>query len=148
MANVLHPHHRRRAVGHPLSSMTPMLFAMDALWVHEHNRVCDHLAARWPSWTDERLYVTAKRAVVGQMMGIMMNDVLNADGGHRWPLKYRPADAWPQDVDERFTTTPLEALLTMMMMPSGGGVPEVANSPLFGDNRSVKRNGGIIALIT
>lgn len=142
MANV-NPLHHRWAMGHPLLSMNRMLFAMNTLWVREHNRVCDRLAEQHGAWTDEQLYGAAKRIVVSEMMVIMMNDVLNA-GGSRWPLRYDPAvyQGRVAPAVGGYFTTPLEMLLTMMM-PSG--VPEEFENAredddsLYGDNRSVVR---------
>lgn len=130
---------RRWAVGHPLSSMNPALFAMHTLWVREHNRVCDQLAGQWPEWTDDRLHDVAKRITVGEMMGIMMNDVLNV-GGDVWPLKHDPGvhQRRVQVVDN--FSTPIEMLLTMMMpsgLPEQFGNVNKADTMLFGDNKSV-----------
>lgn len=60
-------------------SETPMLFVLSTLWVREHNRLCDVLSRKSPSWTDEELYTTARKIVVGQMMTIMMNEILNVE---------------------------------------------------------------------
>ncbi|XP_025422715.1 prostaglandin G/H synthase 2-like [Sipha flava] len=134
--DVLNVHHRR-AMGHPLLSMNQALFAMHTMWVREHNRVCDELAARWPAWTDNRLYDAAKRIVVGQMMTIMINDVLNVDG-NMWPLKYDPQVHQGHVLEVDNFAAPMEMLLTMMM-PSG--LPEWLGKTLFGDNSQVLKRG-------
>uniref|UniRef100_A0A2S2QQI6 Prostaglandin G/H synthase 2 n=1 Tax=Sipha flava TaxID=143950 RepID=A0A2S2QQI6_9HEMI len=120
-----------------------MLFAMHTLWVREHNRVCDQLAAQHPEWTDEWLYAAARRILVGQMMGIMINDVLNV-GGNRWPSKHDSAARWA--AGDRPSTTPLEMLLTMMMPSGGAGAhtgfenAKAGSTSFHRDSRSVVRN--------
>jgi hypothetical protein len=95
----------------------PLLFAMNTLWVREHNRVCDLLTTRWPEWTDDQLYAVARRTVVAQMMAIMMNEVLPA--ANPFTLKYDP-ESYRDVLLNTSTTakTPLELLLTTFL-PSG-----------------------------
>jgi len=127
-------------MGNPMLGANPMFFAISTLWVREHNRVCDMLRQQWPTWTDNRLYNTARNVIVGEMMAIMMNDVINVHSGHSLSLKHKPDiyRDWTKNVND--FTTPFELLLTAMW-PSG--LPEnfnhasLMNFVFFSDDRSV-----------
>ncbi|XP_060871392.1 prostaglandin G/H synthase 1-like [Metopolophium dirhodum] len=56
-----------------------MLHVLSTLWVREHNRLCDELSQKWPSWTNEELYTKARNIVTGQMINIMMTEILNLE---------------------------------------------------------------------
>jgi len=60
-------------------STSTMLYVLSTLWAREHNRVCDELSQKWPLWTHEELYTTARKIVTGQMMNIMMTEILNLE---------------------------------------------------------------------
>ncbi|CAI6376271.1 unnamed protein product [Macrosiphum euphorbiae] len=60
-------------------STSPLFFVLSTLWVCEHNQVCDKLSWKSKLWTDEKLYTTARKIVTGQMMTIMMNEILNVE---------------------------------------------------------------------
>ncbi|XP_029345912.1 prostaglandin G/H synthase 2-like [Acyrthosiphon pisum] len=65
--------------GDEILSMSPLFFVLSTLWVREHNRVCDELSRKSPSLNDTQLYRTARKIVTGQMMTIMMNEILNVE---------------------------------------------------------------------
>ncbi|KAL5241951.1 hypothetical protein ACI65C_009361 [Semiaphis heraclei] len=69
----------RKIKGVNMLSASPMLFVIASLWVREHNRVCEELSRKSPTWTDEELYTMARNIVTGQMMNIMMNEILNVE---------------------------------------------------------------------
>ncbi|XP_060872443.1 prostaglandin G/H synthase 1-like [Metopolophium dirhodum] len=56
-----------------------MLHVLSTLWTREHNRLCDELSQKWPLWTHEELYTKARKIVTGQMMNIMMTEILNLE---------------------------------------------------------------------
>lgn len=127
-------------MGHPLLSMNPMLFVMSTLWVREHNRVCDLLVLGHPTWTDQQVFVTAKRIVTGEMMTIMLSDVINVHAGHSFSFKLKP-ELYHGRTRENDTlkNTPFELLLTSMW-PSSlpdelDGVP--LDTTLFGNNKYI-----------
>lgn len=113
---------------------------MSTLWVREHNRVCDVLRRRWPAWTDDRLYNTARNVVVGEMMAIMMDDVINVHSDHSLSLKHKPDIYRDQYRNVNGSTTPFELLLTAMWpsaLPDDFDNAQPTNSAFFSDDRSV-----------
>lgn len=52
------------------------LSAMHTLWMREHNRIADKLAAKHPNWSDERLFQTARKRVIAEMQSITYNEFL------------------------------------------------------------------------
>ncbi|CAI6361367.1 unnamed protein product [Macrosiphum euphorbiae] len=56
-----------------------MLYVLSILWAREHNRVCDKLSQKWTCWTHEQLYTKARKIETGQMMNIMMTEILNLE---------------------------------------------------------------------
>lgn len=125
------------AMGHPLLNMNPMLFVLSTLWIREHNRVCDILVQKWPTWTDSQIYNTARRIIIGEMMGIMMNEILNVDNGFKYSLKYKPEIYHGELQNITSLTTPFELLLTTMLPKA---LPDKINnvpmdSMFFSNNR-------------
>lgn len=88
-----------------------MLFVLSTLWVREHNRVCDVLMVNRPHWSDDEIYDTARNIVTGEMMAIMMNEIIGVHTGHRYPMEFKP-DIFPRR-PANFSDwhTPLESFL-------------------------------------
>jgi len=86
-------------------SRSTMLYVLSTIWVREHNRVCNKLSQKWLSWTDQELYATARKIVTGQMMTIMMAEVIN--------VELRPNVYHNQMKNISFSGTPIELYLTM-----------------------------------
>lgn len=122
------------AMGHPLLSMNPGLFVVATLWVREHNRLCDRLSREHPAWTDEQVYGTARRIVIGQMMRMMIDggavDGTAATGGEIPALDGARARA-----DHGRFSTPFELLL-IAMWPAGAPIT-------FDGNRSPSGSGNV-----
>jgi hypothetical protein len=65
------------------------LTAMHTLWMREHNRIADELAAKHRKWTDERIYQHARRKVGALMQAITYNEFIPALLGHNALPRYR-----------------------------------------------------------
>ncbi|XP_025207796.1 prostaglandin G/H synthase 2-like [Melanaphis sacchari] len=122
---------------------SPMLFVVSTIWVREHNRVCDMLLRMpLPKWTDEQIYRTARRIVTGQMMSVMINEILYLYTGQAYPLKLRPEVYKHRIQNINSSNTPIELILMMAV----SSLPEQFNgnpigSLFFGDNGQVLDGG-------
>ncbi len=52
------------------------LSAMHTLWMREHNRIADKLAAENPRWNDEKLFQKARKLVIAEMQAISYNEFI------------------------------------------------------------------------
>lgn len=52
------------------------LSSMHTLWMREHNRIADKLAAKHPHWSDERLFQKARKRVIAEMQAITYNEFI------------------------------------------------------------------------
>lgn len=74
------PNAKYFVAGDERANENPFLMAMHTLFVREHNRLCDELAAKHPDWTDEHLYQHARKLVGGLMQAIVFEEWLPALG--------------------------------------------------------------------
>ncbi|KAK3926467.1 Prostaglandin G/H synthase 1 [Frankliniella fusca] len=69
------------ALGHPMLSSTPLVFAVAVLWLREHNRVAALLADEHPHWDGDQLYDTARRVVTAEMVLVLLRELVPAVWG-------------------------------------------------------------------
>lgn len=58
----------------------PLLIAIHTVFVREHNRICDILAAENPGWSSDKIYETARKKVGAYLQGITYFEWLPAQG--------------------------------------------------------------------
>ncbi len=56
--------------------------AISTIFMREHNRICDELSKRYPSWDDERLFQTARMINTVILMKLVVQDYINHIVGH------------------------------------------------------------------
>lgn len=78
----------------------PFLTTFHTLWVREHNRICDELAAEHPSWTDHQLYHHARKLVGAYVQAITYEEWLPAMGVSLDPYQGYNPDVNPQIFNE------------------------------------------------
>ncbi len=66
--------------GDPRANENPVLLSFHTLFVREHNRLCDELAAKHPDWADEQLYQHARKLVGGLIQSVVYNEWLPTVG--------------------------------------------------------------------
>ncbi|HYV48342.1 MAG TPA: peroxidase family protein [Myxococcaceae bacterium] len=77
------------AAGDVRANENPELTAMQTLFMREHNRIADGLKAKHPTWSDEKLFQTARKQVQGELQAITYNEFLPALLGKNPLPKYQ-----------------------------------------------------------
>lgn len=84
------PEDRQFALGHPFFGLFPGLFFFNAIWLREHNRVCDVLKDQHPMWSDEQIFQTAKLIITGETIKIVIEDYVQHLASYKLYLRYKP----------------------------------------------------------
>ncbi|MCB0671822.1 MAG: T9SS type A sorting domain-containing protein [Saprospiraceae bacterium] len=82
--------------GDPRANENPFLSSIHTLFVREHNRQCDELAAKHPDWNDEQLYQYARKMVSGIIQAIVYEEWLPTLGMQVTPYTGYKEDVNPQ----------------------------------------------------
>jgi len=61
------PPEAQLAIGQEVFGLLPGLGMFATLWLREHNRVCDVLKAKHPTWDDEQLFQTTRFVIIGEL---------------------------------------------------------------------------------
>ncbi len=94
MANPVGRSKKLYVAGDDRANENPVLTSMHTLFVREHNRLCDELAAEHPDWNDEQLYQYARKINSGIVQNIVFNEWLSE---LRMPLP--PYQGYNPDID-------------------------------------------------
>ncbi|MFK7932088.1 MAG: peroxidase family protein [Saprospiraceae bacterium] len=81
--------------GDARANENPLLASFHTLFVREHNRLCDELAAQYPNWEDEQLFQHARKLVGGQLQAIVFEQYLPAMGIDLTPYQGYKANVDP-----------------------------------------------------
>ena len=82
------------AFGGDRANATPMVAMLNTLFLREHNRLAGEFEARNPTWSDERVFQTARNVLIVMFIKIVVEEYIN----HITPLPFRlradPSVAW------------------------------------------------------
>ncbi|EEB12882.1 Prostaglandin G/H synthase 1 precursor, putative [Pediculus humanus corporis] len=78
------------AMTNKMFSVTPFMFSMATIWLREHNRVCEILVKKYPEWNDEKLYQTAKKILLGELLTITIEEYIQHLAQYKMKLIFKP----------------------------------------------------------
>ncbi len=128
----------------------PLLLAFHTLFMREHNRLCDDLAAKYPDWNDERLYQHARKIVGALIQSVVYHEWLPAMG-----VKLQRYQGYKDDVNPQLTNVFTAAAFRLghtllngniIRMKNDGDLMEEGNLSLrdaFFNPLIVEESGGI-----
>lgn len=82
------------AVGGDRVNAVPQTAMMNTLFLREHNRLAGQLAAKNPTWDDDRLFETARNIVIVMFIKIVVEEYINHINTTEFPLQADPKVAW------------------------------------------------------
>lgn len=141
--------HKLYATGLERGNSSVGYVAISTIFMREHNRICDELAQRNPSWDDERLYQTARMINMVILMKLVIDDYINHIAGIELFL-FDPTYAEKQD----WYRTPWIALEFDLLYRWHGLVPDklTVNGEPYGHtkyrvNNALLEQVGVAAII-
>ena len=86
---------RLYATGLERGNSTVIYAAISTVFIREHNRICDKLAAKNTSWNDDRLFQTARNINIVMLLNLVINEYINhlAQSPFRLSLERRFAES-------------------------------------------------------
>lgn len=84
------PPEAQLAIGQEVFGLLPGLGMFATLWLREHNRVCDVLKAKHPTWDDEQLFQTTRFVIIGETIKIVIEEYVQHLSGYLLQLKFDP----------------------------------------------------------
>jgi prostaglandin-endoperoxide synthase 2 len=85
------------AVGGDRANATPAVSALNLLFLREHNRLADRLAAANPGWDDDRVFETARNIVIVMFIKIVVEEYINHINTSVFKFRADPQAAWKAD---------------------------------------------------
>jgi prostaglandin-endoperoxide synthase 2 len=85
------------AVGGDRANATPAVAAINLLFLREHNRLADKLAAANPNWDDDRVFETARNIIIVMFIKIVVEEYINHINTSVFKFRADPQAAWKAD---------------------------------------------------
>lgn len=82
------------AFGGDRTNSVPQTSMINTLLLREHNRLATELGRRWPDWTDDQLFETARNIVIVEFIKIVVEDYINHIAPSVFKLRADPKAAW------------------------------------------------------
>ncbi|OUD09953.1 hypothetical protein BVC71_00040 [Marivivens niveibacter] len=60
---------------------------LSVIFLREHNRICDELAAAYPEWDDDRLFATARMIMIVLLLNIVLSEYVAQVGVVKFPFQ-------------------------------------------------------------
>ncbi len=79
------------AVGSDTANLQLGFVLMNVLFFREHNRVARELAAKYPSWDDDRLFETARNVLIVLLIKIVVEEYINHITPYHFQFRANPA---------------------------------------------------------
>lgn len=80
LANDTHVNSKLYVSGDVRANENPLLTSLHTLFMREHNRLCDIIKAKNPSWNDEKIFQNARKKVSAYLQSIVYNEWLPMQG--------------------------------------------------------------------
>jgi prostaglandin-endoperoxide synthase 2 len=78
------------AMGSDTSNFQLGFVLMNVLFLREHNRVAGLLEARYPAWSDDRLFETARNILIAILIKIVIEQYINHIAPYRFQFRFDP----------------------------------------------------------
>lgn len=132
--------------GDERANENPGLTAMHTLFVREHNRIADEIAARDPGLGDEQIYTEARRLVTAELQAITVNEFLPLLLGRDALGDYKGYTGVDAQISNEFAAAAFRLGHTLVsdsltFVDSSGATREVALSQAFFNPQLVNEVG-------